>query len=48
MKKHFFGFGCFASDVISEVVWPFWLMSPGLGLNRYTKVFPWSLCWILG
>jgi len=36
LKKHLLG-GCgfFVSDVISEVVFgSFWLMLPGLGLNR--------------
>jgi len=34
------GFGFFVSDVISEgVFWPFWLILPGLGPNRYTDVF---------
>jgi len=35
MKKKFWGFGFFLSDVISEVgFWPFWFMLPGLGPNR--------------
>jgi len=41
-EKTFFGFGFlfFVSDIISEVgFWPFWLMLPGLGPNRYTKAF---------
>ena len=34
-ENHFFGFGFFVGDVISEVgFWPIWLMLPGLGPNR--------------
>ena len=35
-RKKLFGWGCFfVNDVISELVFrPFWLMLPGLGLNR--------------
>jgi len=36
------------SDVISEVVLgSFWLMLPGLGRNRYSKLFRWSFHWKL-
>ena len=49
-KKIFLVGGCgfFATDVISEVVLgSFWLMLPGLGPNRSTKVFRWSFYWKL-